>query len=122
MANLKLFRISTVPISLAGLLRGQHRYMTQQGFEVVGVSSSEKWLEEVSNSEGIRTEAVEMTRTLSLIKDLKSLWQFYRLCKKEKPTIECLHIINSGVLNIRRQLKVKIAHFKMLENKYNFNF
>ena len=45
--------------------------MTQQGFEVVGVSSSGKWLEEVSKSEGVRTEVVEMTRTLSDIKDLK---------------------------------------------------
>lgn len=32
----KLIRITTVPVSIAGLLRGQHRYMTQQGFEVVG--------------------------------------------------------------------------------------
>lgn len=38
----KLIRITTVPVSLAGLIRGQHRYMTQQGFEVVGVSSSGK--------------------------------------------------------------------------------
>lgn len=71
MANLKLFRITTVPGYLAGLIRGQHCYMTQQGFEVVGVSSSGKELEEVSRSEGIRTEIVEMTRMLSDIKDLK---------------------------------------------------
>ncbi len=63
--NPKLIRITTVPVSLAVLIRGQHRYMTQHGFEVVGVSSSGKDLEEVSKSEGIRTEAVEMIRTLS---------------------------------------------------------
>jgi hypothetical protein len=64
-SNNKLIRITTVPDSLAGLIRGQHRFMTQQGFEVVGVSSSGKELEEVSRLEGIRTEVVEMTRTLS---------------------------------------------------------
>lgn len=44
--NSKLIRITTVPVSLAGLIRGQHRYMTQQGFEVVGVSSSGNALQE----------------------------------------------------------------------------
>lgn len=65
MINPKLLRITTVPVSLAGLIRGQHRYMTQQGFEVVGVSSSGKELDGVSKLEGVRTEALEMTRTLS---------------------------------------------------------
>jgi hypothetical protein len=64
MPNPKLIRI-TVPDSLAGLIRGQHRYMTQQGFEIVGVSSSGKELDGVSKLEGVRTEALEMTRTLS---------------------------------------------------------
>ncbi len=61
MDNPKLIRLTTVSRSLLG----QHRYMTQQGFEVVGVSSSGKELDEVSKSEGIRTETVEMIRTLS---------------------------------------------------------
>ena len=87
MTKFNLIRITTVPLSLSGLLRGQHRYMTQQGFEVVGVSSAGKGLDDVNKSEGIRTEAVEMTRTLSPVKDLKSLWQLYRLCRKEKSTI-----------------------------------
>jgi len=39
--------------------------MTQQGFEIVGVSSSGKELDGVSKLEGVRTEALEMTRTLS---------------------------------------------------------
>ena len=72
MTNPKLIRITTVPVSLAGLIRGQHRYMNQQGFEVVGVSSSGKELDEVSKSEGVRTEVVEITRTMSDIKDLKA--------------------------------------------------
>lgn len=96
----KLIRITTVPVSLAGLIRGQHRYMTQQGFEVVGVSSSGKELDEVSKAEGIRSEVVEMTRTLSPVKDLKSLWQFYRLCRKEKPTIVHSHTPKAGIVGM----------------------
>ena len=98
--NPKLIRITTVPVSLAGLIRGQHRFMTQQGFDVVGVSSSGKELEEVSRLEGIRTEVAEMTRTLSPLKDLKSLWQFYRLCRKEKPTIVHSHTPKAGIVGM----------------------
>lgn len=54
----KLLCVTTVPVSLAGLIRGQHSYMTQQSFEVVGVSSSGKALDEVRKSEGVRTEVV----------------------------------------------------------------
>ena len=100
MINPKLIRIITVPVSLAGLIRGQHRYMTQQGFEVVGVSSSGKALDEVSKSEGVRTEVVEMTRILSPVKDLKSLWQFYRFCRKEKPTIVHSHTPKAGIVGM----------------------
>ena len=100
MTNPKLIRITTVPVSLAGLIRGQHRYMNQQGFEVVGVSSSGKELEEVTQNEGVRTEAVEMTRTLSPMKDLMSLWQFYRLCRKEKPTIVHSHTPKAGIVGM----------------------
>jgi|GEM_PF-4166340 hypothetical protein len=35
----KLIRITTAPISLNVLLRGQMKYMREQGFEVVIVSS-----------------------------------------------------------------------------------
>jgi glycosyltransferase involved in cell wall biosynthesis len=98
--NPKLIRITTVPVSLAVLIRGQHRYMTQHGFEVVGVSSSGKALADVNKAEGIRTEVVEMTRTLSPVKDLKSLWQFYRLCKKEKPTIVHSHTPKAGIVGM----------------------
>ncbi len=98
--NPKLIRITTVPVSLAGLIRGQHRYMTQQGFEVVGVSSSGKAMADVSKAEGVRTEVVEMTRILSPVKDLKSLWQFYKLCRREKPTIVHSHTPKAGIVGM----------------------
>lgn len=50
----KIVRITTVPISLKILLKGQHRFMSQHGFDVVGVSSSGPELDEVAKEEGIR--------------------------------------------------------------------
>jgi glycosyltransferase involved in cell wall biosynthesis len=98
--NPKLIRITTVPVSLAGLIRGQHRYMTQQGFEVVGVSSSGNALQELSKAEGIRTIAVDMNRRMSPFKDIVSLWKLYRVLKKEKPTIVHSMTPKAGLLSM----------------------
>ena len=40
MTKPKLIRITTVPQSLKTLLKGQLRFMSENGFEVIGVSSS----------------------------------------------------------------------------------
>src|SRR5690554_5698861 len=101
MSNLyKLFRITTVPLSLKVLLKGQHRFMSENGFEVIGVSSNGEQLYEVEKEEGVRVEALEMTRTISPIKDLKALWNFYHLCKKEKPLMVHSHTPKAGIVGI----------------------
>lgn len=96
----KLLRITTVPVSLKTLLKGQHRFMSQNGFEVVGVSSRGTALQEVHNEEGIRVIELEMTRTFSPFKDLKSLWSLYRLCRKEKPFIVHSHTPKAGIVGM----------------------
>lgn len=95
MTKPKLIRITTVPGSLKGLLKGQHRFMSSH-FEVIGVSSAGEALQEVEKDEGIRVVPVEMTRTISPLKDLKSLWQLYKLFKKEKPLIVHTHTPKAG--------------------------
>jgi glycosyltransferase involved in cell wall biosynthesis len=97
---LKLIRITTVPISLKTLLKGQHRFMFQNGFEVIGVSSSGKDLQDVERNETIRVAVLEMTRTISPISDLKSLWEFYTLCKRERPTIVHSHTPKAGIVGM----------------------
>ncbi len=72
--------------------------MTEQGFEVIAVSSGGKELDEVAKREGIKTIALELTRTISPLKDLVSLWKFYRLCKKEKPQIVHSHTPKAGII------------------------
>jgi glycosyltransferase involved in cell wall biosynthesis len=96
----KIIRITTVPISLKTLLKGQHRFMKENGFEVIGVSSKGKELEDVKNEEGIQVIELQMTRTISPFKDLVSLWKFYWLCKKEKPTIVHSHTPKAGIIGM----------------------
>src|SRR5690554_4068900 len=100
MSKTKLLRITTVPLSLKVLLKGQHRFMSDKGFEVVGVSNDGEQLHEVKNEEGVRVKVVEMTRTISPIKDLKALWNFYHLCKKEKPLMVHSHTPKAGIVGM----------------------
>ncbi len=88
-AKPKLFRVSTIPMSLNLLLKGQLEFLNQD-FEVTAISGAGKDLEMVKNREGVKVHAIEMQRQISLFKDLKSLFLLYRYFKKEKP-----HIVHS---------------------------
>lgn len=96
----KLVRITTVPISLKTLLKGQHRFMSQNGFDVLGVSSSGNALNEVAQNEKIAVYTVEMTRIISPLKDIKSLWSFYKMCKRERPAIVHSHTPKAGIVGM----------------------
>lgn len=95
----KILRITTVPISLRNLLKGQPKFMSQY-YEVVGVTSPGEEIKDVVNDEGIRVIEVEMTRTISPIKDLASLWKLYKVIKKEKPFIVHSHTPKAGTLGM----------------------
>lgn len=74
------------------------------------MSSPGRELEEVSIDEEIRTVAVEMTRTISPLKDLTSLWQLYRLFRKEKPTIVHTHTPKAGTVGMLAAWLARVPH------------
>ena len=82
----KIIRTSTVPMSLDTFCRGQLKMLSEH-FEVVAVSSPDVELKTIEEREGVRTIAVAMERHISLLKDVKSLFQMIRVFKKEKPDI-----------------------------------
>ncbi|WP_448670163.1 glycosyltransferase family 4 protein [Chryseobacterium koreense] len=83
---MKLFRISTVPISLNILLKGQLRYLNQF-YEVTAISGQGDELDEVEQREGVKVHPIAIERRISPLKDLVSLLQLYRYFKREKPDI-----------------------------------
>lgn len=96
---IKLVRITTVPLSLKVLLRRQLQFMSNH-FNVLAVSSPGKLLTDVAEQEGVKTAAVEMTRAITPVKDLKALWQLYRLLKHEKPAIVHTHTPKAGLIGM----------------------
>src|SRR5690554_1442343 len=97
----KLIRITTVPISHRVLLKGQHRFMRENGYEVIAVSASGgQELGDVAKDEGVQVKAIEMTRAITPVQDIKALWQFYRFCKKERPTMVHSHTPKAGIIGM----------------------
>lgn len=82
---MKLIRSTTVPQTLNTFCKGLLKELKHEGYEVVAVSSPGEELDELANSEGIRTIALPMERRISPFKDMKSLWQMWRLMRREKP-------------------------------------
>jgi len=96
----KLLRITTVPISMNHIMRGQLKYMNQF-YEVIGVSSYvEKDVNDILSRELIPMKFVEMPRTINPIKDLLALIKLCLIIKKEKPAIVHTHTPKAGLLGM----------------------
>ncbi|MCL5244790.1 glycosyltransferase family 4 protein [Cellulophaga sp. 20_2_10] len=91
----KLIRVTTIPNSLGKLLTGQLSYMSTY-YDVIGVSSGGSALEDVRKQEGVPVIAVELTRKITPLKDLKSVYGLYKIFKKEKPFIVHSHTPKAG--------------------------
>lgn len=75
--------ITTAPVTL-GFFFGQVQILKRK-FDVEVVSSSGKFLTEFANAEKVKSHVVDMERDISIVKDLKSLFEMTRLFSKNKP-------------------------------------
>lgn len=80
----KIIRATTVPTSLETFCKDMLRELNQR-YEIVAVSSPLPELEVVATREGVRTIAVKMERRISLKRDVVSLWQMYKVMRRERP-------------------------------------
>ena len=105
----KLFRITTVPISVEKLLGNQLTFMNDF-FEVTAISADEENLKKAGEKLSVKTHSIEMTRQITPIKDLKSLWQMYCYFRKEKPIIVHTHTPKAGLIGM---MAAKMAGVKI---------
>ncbi len=104
--RVKLIRVTTIPLSLKVLLKGQHRFISSKGFNVIGVASEGAELKEVSETEGIEVKSIEMSRKITPLQDIISLWKMYLLLNNEKPQIVHSHTPKAGLIGM---LAAKLA-------------
>ena len=101
----KLIRVTTVPISLEKLLENQLTFMSEY-YNVTAVSSDKKRLEQFGIDNNIKTKHIELTRKITPLQDLKTLWQLYKFLKKEKPDMIHSHTPKAGTIGM---LAAKLA-------------
>jgi len=99
-----------VPLSLKVLLKGQLRFMASNGFDVKGVSSEGKELQEVVENEGIVMKVVNMSRKITPFQDLKSLWEMWNFLRKEKPQIVHTHTPKAGIIGMLAARLAGVPH------------
>ena len=96
----KIMRITTVPLSLHKLLNGQMRFMREEGFDVLMVSSDGPEIAQVVAHEGCNHEVVRMTRQLTPLQDFIALFRLIFLMIKYKPDIVHTHTPKAGMLGM----------------------
>lgn len=94
-----IVRITTVPISLEKLLCGQLQFMSSF-YNVIAVSSDKENLKLLEKNQNIKTFAVKMTRQVTPIQDLISLFKLCMFLKKTKPTIVHTHSPKAGIIGM----------------------
>jgi glycosyltransferase involved in cell wall biosynthesis len=109
---LKVAHITTVDMSLRYLLLNQLRSLQECGYEVVAISSAGSNVATIEAA-GIRHIAVPMTRTMSPLADLQSLWRLSRVMRREQFTIVHTHTPKPGLLG---QLAARLAGVPVVIN------
>lgn len=96
----KLLRVTTVPISLNILLKGQLQYMNENGFEVYAVSADGEEVEELVEREGVSHEVIPFTRRITPLQDLWCIWKLVKLIRRLKPEIVHTHTPKAGLVGM----------------------
>ena len=100
MKKVKLLRITTETYSLNILLKGQLRYMGERGIEVSMASSPDENVEFLKEQQNANFYPLPLTRELTPIKDLISLFHTIRLIRKIKPDIVHTHSPKAGIVGM----------------------
>lgn len=84
-----------------------------QFYKVTAISADETELKRVAEKYGVNHHHVEMTRTISPIKDLIAVWKLYRYLQKEKPEIVHSHTPKAGIVGMMA------AYFAKVPNRFH---
>lgn len=98
--NKKLIRITTVPMSLKYLLKGQMAFMSKNGFDVSMISADGEEINDVIENEKCDHIIIQLTRKITILKDLKATYNLYKLIRKEKPDIVHTHTPKAGIVGM----------------------
>jgi len=112
MSQPKIAHVTSIDQSLEYLLLHQLHSLQQAGYRVVGISTPGPHVPTIEAA-GIRHIPVPITRNLTPLADLLSLWRLYRVMRRERFTIVHTHNPKPGLLG---QLAARLAGVPVVVN------
>ena len=95
----KIIIVTTVPMSLATLVRGQAKYLSSY-YNVKLVTSFSHENKSISEYEGVEVKSINMTRQITILKDFKALFELYIYILNENPDIVYTFTPKAGLLGM----------------------
>ncbi len=98
--RIKVLRISTVPVYMNIVLKGQLNYLDKY-FEITAITGfDEKHFNDILERERVKMVPINFSRTISPLNDLICLIKLIKLILKEKPQIIHSHTPKAGLLGM----------------------
>jgi glycosyltransferase involved in cell wall biosynthesis len=85
---------------MLGFFGGQVGHLRAAGFAWDVVSADGPGLAEFGRREGVAVHAVPMTRTITPLRDLVTLWRLWRLFRRVRPAVVDAHTPKGGLLGM----------------------
>lgn len=96
---LRLVHLTAVPDMLL-FLSGHLADLAAHGFEVTVVSSPGPLLDRIAAEEGVARVAIPISREITPLRDLGSLWRLVRTFRALRPDVVDVHTLKAGLLGI----------------------
>ncbi|MFT7158407.1 MAG: glycosyltransferase involved in cell wall biosynthesis [Parvicella sp.] len=106
----KILRITTVPISLKFLLKGQFAFMMSNGFLIHICSADGLEAYELAKSENISFTPIALTRSINPLLDCYAIFILFKLIKREQFDIVHSHTPKAGLIAM---IAAKLAGVKI---------
>jgi len=95
----KLVIVTTVPLSLSTLVKGQPKYLSQF-FDISLITSKSDVNRDIQEYEGVEVIGIDMTRKITPLQDLKSLLNLYRYFRQNSVDIVYSFTPKAGLLSM----------------------
>ena len=105
----KLVRITTVPLSLEKLLEGQLQFMSAH-YQITAISSEKDRLKRYGESEAVATFYIPLTRKITPLQDIWTVWKLYKFLKRECPHIVHTHTPKAGIIGMFASYLAKVPN------------
>lgn len=96
----KILRVTTVPIYMNIVLKGQLKFLNQYFDVIAATSFDDKNVSEILDREEVNVYKVDLDRTIKPWQDIKALLQLIKLIRKERPILVHSHTPKAGLLTM----------------------